>query len=49
MNNFDRFILVVLVFNWVITAFQGNWDASLAWGVASGYLFLGTIERKGEK
>jgi hypothetical protein len=49
MNNFDRFILVVLVFNWVITAFQGNWGATVAWVAATCFLLEGAIKKEEEK
>jgi hypothetical protein len=48
MNNFDRFILVALVLNWVITAAEGNWQATVAWVVATCF-FLSGAAKKEEK
>jgi hypothetical protein len=46
MKNFDKFVFVVLVLNCVLSAATGSWETALAWGVASGYLFLGTTKKK---
>jgi hypothetical protein len=46
MNNFDRFILVVLVFNCVITASQGNWQATVAWVAATCFFFAGATKKE---
>jgi hypothetical protein len=46
MKNFDKFVFVVLVLNCVFSAAEGAWETALAWGVASGCLFLGTTKKK---
>jgi hypothetical protein len=48
MNNFDRFILVVLVLNCVLSAWNGNVDGALGWGAATAF-FLSGATKKGEK
>jgi hypothetical protein len=49
MKNFDKFVFVVLILNCVFSAAMGSWETAFAWGVAAGYLFLGTIEKEEEK
>jgi hypothetical protein len=45
MNNFDRFILVVLVLNCVLSAWGGNVDGALGWGAATCFLCCSGKER----
>jgi hypothetical protein len=48
MNNFDRFILVVLVLNCALSVGNGNLDGALGWGAATAF-FLAGATKKGEK
>jgi hypothetical protein len=48
MNNFDRFILVVLVLNCVLSTWGGNVDGALGWGAATVFFLSGATKRKEE-
>jgi hypothetical protein len=46
MNNFDKFILVVLVLNCVLSAVGGNWDAVFGWAAATCFFLIGAKKKE---
>jgi hypothetical protein len=48
MNNFDRCILVALVFNCVLSVWNGNVDGALGWGAATAFCLAGATKKEEE-
>ena len=48
MNNFDKWILALLVFNCIVSGVEGNWDAVFGWGAATCFFFAGATKKGDE-